>query len=220
VLRAFVVLSVPAAVLISCSTAPSTPAGTEYSDRGGLVGELDVLAPFVITGRTEGSPAQSTLPPGRYAARLDRLQKDEIVIDIDAPEVGDLTVRLEEDAGEFAVGDGGFSFTESQHDLPYTIHGEHMVTRTDQGTSTFRETCYFDVLREYCSTTEDGESTCSLVAVRIQGTQLIERRVTLEDENFGMTFVDAEAAEVVARYNVFTDPRLEERITRVGGCQE
>ncbi len=218
-LRVFVVLPLLAAALISCSTAPST-ASNDFSDNGQLLGELEVFHRFIVVGSPEAWPAESTLWPGRFAARLDRLQKDEIVIDIDAPGIADLTVRLDEGAGEFAVGNGGFSFTESQHDLPYTIHGEHLVTRTEQGSSTSRELCYVNVLREYCSTTEDGESYCSVYSVRVPGTQVIERRVTLESEDFGMTFVDAEAAVVVARYSAFVDPHLEVRVRPQGVCQD
>jgi len=219
VLRLFVVLSLPAAALISCATAPSTPDSDE-PDRSGAIGELEVFAPFVIAGSTDGSPAPPALPPGRYAARLDKLQRDEIAIDIDAADAGDLTVRLEEDAGEFPVGTGGFSFTASQHDLPYTIHGEHLVTRTVQSSTRFRETCYIRTIREYCYTADDGEVSCSLYEVAVPGWQSFQRRVTLEGENLELTFVDAEAAAVVAQYSAFVEPHLEERITREGACQE
>lgn len=218
-LRVFVVLSPLAAVLISCSTAPPT-ASDDFSNNGQMIGELEVFDRFVIVGSPDAWPAESTLWPGRFAARLDRLQKDLVVIDIDAPGIADLTVRLKEDAGEFAVGNGGFSFTAAQHDLPYTIHGEHQVTSTVQSSTRFRETCYVDVLREYCYTSEDGELSCSVYAVRVPGTQVTEREVTLKSEDFGMTFVDAQAQAVVARYSAFVDPHLEVRIRPEGGCRE
>jgi hypothetical protein len=219
VLRVFVVLPPLAAVLISCSTAPST-ASNDYSDSGQLIGELEVFERFIIVGTPDAAPAESTLWPGRFAARLDRLQRDEIVIDVDAPGIGDLTVRLEEDAGEFAVGNGGFAFTASQHDLPYTIYGEHTITRTPESSTRFSEICYFDELRESCYTADDGETTCTLYSVRIPGTQIFEREVTRESEEFGMTFVDAQARAVVARYSAYVEPYLEERIRPEGGCRD
>ena len=218
-LRFVAILSLPALVLISCSTAPSM-SGRDYSGSARLIGQLDVYAPLVIAGGTDGSPAQPTLPPGRYTARLDRLQRDEIVIDIDAPEVGTLSVRLEDGAGEFPVGTGGFSFTASQHDLPYTIHGEHSVTRTVRSSTRYQETCQVRVLREYCYTADDGELSCSVYAVTVPGWQAIRRRITLEDEDLDLTFVDAQAAVVVAQYSAFIEPRLEERLIREGGCEE
>lgn len=216
--RVVAILSLPAVVLVSCSTVPSTP-GSDFSGNSRRIGELQVLAPLVISGGTDGAPALPTLPPGRYAARLDRLQKDEIVVEIDAPEVGDLIVRLEEGAGEFPVGDGGFAFTASQHDLPYTMYGEHEVTRTLQSSTRVAETCYIEELRQVCSENEDGTSTCSVYTVRVPGTQWFERRVTQEREDFGFTFVDAQAAAVVARFQLAAEPWLEVRQVREGGCR-
>jgi hypothetical protein len=227
VLRVFVVLSLLTVALISCSTTPSTspsPAtatsavSSNYSDRR-VIGELVVNDRFIIIGTPDILPAESTLWPGRFPARLDRLQRDVIVIDVDAPGIGDLTVRLEDGAGEFPVGEGGFTFTASQHDLPYTIHGEHAVTRELQGTNTFREVCYRDMLQQLCTTTTDGETYCSVYTVRVPGVQWIESRVTLESESLDMTFVDAEASVVVAQFSAFNEPRLEERLSRVGFCE-
>ena len=218
-LRAVAVLSLPVVGLVACSTAPPT-AGIDYSNSSRLVGQLDVYADLVIAGGTDGSPPEPTLPPGRYAARLDKLQKDEMVIDIDAPDVGELRVRLRDGAGEFPVGNGGFSFAASQHDLPYTIHGEHVVTREIQSSARYRESCQIETLREYCYTGDDGESSCSVVAVTVNGWRPTERSVTLEGEDLGMTLVDAQGAAVVARYFAVMEPRLEERITPEGSCQE
>lgn len=225
-LRVVAILPLPAVLLISCSTLPSTApstapatASTDFSASGQLIGELVVNGRFIILGDPDAGPVESTLWPGRFPARLDRLQRDLIVIDVDAPGVGDLTVRLEEGAGEFPVGEGGFSFVASQHDLPYTIHGEHFVTREPQGTDVFRQVCYRDEVRQVCTTTDEGESYCSVYTVRVPGMQQIESRVTLEGESLDITFVDAQAAEVVAQFSVFNEPRFEERLSRVGFCE-
>jgi hypothetical protein len=219
VLRVVAILSLPAAGLIACSTAPST-AGSTYSDSGRLTGELEVYAEFVLAGAVDSSLPRPGLPPGSYTARLDKLQRDELVIDVDAPEFGDLIVRLREGAGEFPVGNGGFSFPASQHDLPYTIYGEHVVTRSVQSTTRYLASCRLEVLRESCYTTDEGETSCALVAVTVNGWQPMERRITLEGEDLGLTFVDAEAAAVVARYFAVIEPRLEERLTPEGSCRE
>lgn len=216
-LRIIGVLSLPAMGLIACSTAPST-ANPDFSDNGRLIGELEVYGRFIIVGDPDAVPEESTLWPGRFAARVARLERDRIVLDIDAPAVGDLAVELREGAGEFPVNGGGFSFLASQHDLPYTIHGEHGVNRSVESTRRSRESCPIDVLRESCYTTEDGES-CSVSIVTVNGWQSTEETVISRSEDLALTFVDAQAAVVVARYYAASEPSITRRSTPVSDCQ-
>jgi hypothetical protein len=204
--------------LIACSTAPSI-ASSDYSDSGRMIGELVVYDRFVIAGGPDALPAESTLMPGRYPARLDKLQQDELVLDIDAPAIGDLAVHLRDGVGEFPEGSGGFSFTASQHDLPYTIHGEHLLDRQERSSYRERQVCYIEELRESCTTAENGESVCSMYTVYVSGSRPIVTTTTVESQDLALTFVDAQEEFVVARYHAFTEPRFVQRTTPEGGCQ-
>jgi hypothetical protein len=76
------------------------------------------------------------------------------------------------------------------------------------------------VVRESCYTSDDGESICATAVGTVAGWRPAERKVILEGEDLGLTFVDTRSAAVVARYFAITAPRLEEEITPSGSCQE
>jgi hypothetical protein len=218
VLRVVGVLWFPVAGLIACSTVPST-SSSDYSDSGRMIGELIVYDQFVIAGSPDTLPEESTLMPGRYRARLDKLQRDELVLDIDAPAIGDLAVHLRDGVGRFPEGTGGFSFTASQHDLPYTIHGDHLFDRRERGSFRERQTCYIEELRESCNTSDNGETVCSVYTVYVSGSRPMVTTTTVESQDLALTFVDAQEEVVVARYHAFTEPRVVQRTTPEGVCQ-